>query len=100
MEIRWNDNQTEKEEGLGSGGHGLSHTGYLMAVHECLAASVGSENSRELSVTPCLEYQSAHREGHDACSSLGEMGSGVPGSPCQHTGNQAVCLGVGRAEEV
>ena len=37
--------------------------GYLMAVQECLAAVVGSENSRELSVAPCLEYQSAHREG-------------------------------------
>lgn len=62
-----------------------------MAVRECLATSVGSENSRELSVAPCLEYQSAHREGHDACRGLEEMGSGVPGS---HVSTQGIKLSV------
>ena len=63
--------------------------GYLMAVRECLATSVGSENSRELSVAPCLEYQSAHRDGHDACRGLKEMESGVPVS---HVSTQGIKL--------
>lgn len=40
---------------------------------------------------------SAHREGHDPCSNLGGIGSGVPDCSHQQTGNQAICLSMSRA---
>lgn len=57
-----------------------------------------NEHSRRSLWLLAWDTQSAHRKGHDPCRGLGEMGSGMLGSRCQQTGNQALRHGVGGAE--